>query len=290
MYFDVAMPLTLLTVTVVSMLLNPKVESKLKATMDERELSVRDSILLVAAMAVMITVIVFVREISVALTLLFLFAYSMLLFTFTYMVAKNRWYVGIIPPALFVALYALLRDTAIWSIYLVNVYALIFAVLITLYLVSLFSWKVTAIFAVLLTALDIILVLVTGTMVQAAEATSSLQLPVLVGVPVIPLMYLNGKMVAFHLGLGDFFFAGLLGIQTYKKYGRGSALWSLAAMTVSFFLFEIFLLNYGAQFGIQAFPGTLMIITGWAPVIALVSHERNHSPKTLAEVGVPTSS
>jgi hypothetical protein len=59
--------------------------------------------------------------------------------------------------------------------------------------------------------------------------------------------------------LGDFFFAGLIAIQTLKKYGRNSAIFAVAAMAVSFFVFEAFTLNYE----IGAFPGTLMIICGW---------------------------
>jgi len=73
-------------------------------------------------------------------------------------------------------------------LYLVNVYGLIFAVLITLYLASLFVWKTTAVFGALITVMDIILVLVTGTMIQAAEAARGLSLPVMVSLPLIPLI------------------------------------------------------------------------------------------------------
>jgi hypothetical protein len=214
-------------------------------------------------MAVMIYLIVFIRELSLVLTAMFLFAYSLLLFTFTYMFSKNHWYLGVFPPAVFILLYVFFRDTQLWALYLVNVYAIVFAVLITLYLVSLFSWKTTAIFGVLITIMDIILVFVTGTMVKAAEATRDLGLPVMVWLPRIPIVMVDGRLMGMGLGLGDFFFAGLLTIQTFKKYGKRFAIISAIAMTLSFFIFEFVLLNY-----LQiAFAGTLMIICGWAPLI-----------------------
>jgi hypothetical protein len=260
---DFTMPFVLFAVTVASMFLNGKVEDKLKSVLEEREFRVQDAVLLVGSMSVMIFLIVFVREITVVLMFLFLFAYSLLLFTFGYLLSKKRWYVGILPPAVFVLLYAFARETQAWTLYLVNVYGLIFAVLITLYLVGLFNWKTTAVFGVLITILDIILVLVTGTMIQAANAAKSLNLPVLVTLPLLPLVATGGGLLSLSLGLGDFFFAGLLGVQTSKRYGKRFAILTVFGMTVSFFIFELFLLNYWRT----AFPGTLMIICGWAPFV-----------------------
>jgi len=54
-----------------------------------------------------------------------------------------------------------------------------------------------------------------------------------------------------------------LAIQSYKKYGRSFAFLCIIAMTVSFFAFEAFILT----FNVRAFPGTLMIICGWIPLI-----------------------
>jgi len=274
MYFDITMPLTLFAVTLVSIFLNEKTEGKLKSTMNERQLGVWDAVLLVGVMAVMIYLIIFVREITLILMALFLFAYSMLLFTFTYMFSKNRWYIAIIPPAVFIILYVLLRDTAVWAYYLSNIYALIFAVLITLYLVSLFTWKTTAVFGVLLTAMDIVLVFVTGTMVEAAKVTTSLRLPVMVSLPIIPPW--PGSGLAFlSLGLGDFFFAGLLGVQTMKRYGKRFAVIAAAGMSISFFLFELLLLN---SLRIP-FAGTLMIICGWAPLVIGKELHKKHAAR-----------
>ncbi len=263
MNFDLGMPLTLFLVTLVSMFLNQKTEGKLKGSLEDREFQTRDTALLVGLMAVMITLVVFVQQISVIMMVLFLFAYSMLLFTFTYLFSKNRWYLGILPPAVFILLYVFLRDTGVWIYYLSNIYGLVFAVLITLYLATLFTWKTTAVFGVLITVMDIILVLVTKTMVEAANAAIHLSLPVLVSVPLIPLNITSNGILMMSLGLGDFFFAGLLAIQTFKQYGKRYAAVSAVAMTVSFFIFEALILTYQ----IRAFPGTLMIICGWVPLV-----------------------
>jgi len=267
--FDVTMPLTLLAVTFSSLYLNLKTEKKLKQVLESTEFRVRDTALLVALMAVMVTLIVIVRQLSTVLMVLFLFSYSLLLYTFGYLLSK-RWYVGIVPPAVFVLLYVFLRDSSIWTLYLSNVYGLAFAVLITLYLAGVFDWTTTAVFGVLITAMDIVLVLVTKTMVQAASAAVSLSLPVLVSLPLVPLISTGTGLLTLSLGLGDFFFAGLLAIQTYKKFGKHLAIASVFGMIISFSLFETFILTYR----IGAFPGTLMIICGWVP-FALVQTLRD---------------
>jgi len=265
MDFDLAMPLTLSLVTLVSLFLNQKTEGKLKGVLEEREFRVWDAVLLVGMMAVMITLIVFVRQISLVLMALFLFSYSVLLFTFGYLFSKNRWYVGIAGPAVFILLYVFLRDTAIWTFYLANIYGLVFAVLITLYIATMFTWQTTAVFGALITIMDIVLVLITKTMVEAANAAVRLSLPVLVSVPLIPLVMTERGLLLMNLGLGDFFFSGLLAIQTFKKYGKRLAILSIIAMATSFFIFEALILNYG----VKAFPGTLMIICGWIPLVVI---------------------
>jgi hypothetical protein len=264
MSFDFAMPLTLFLVTLASLFLNNKTEGRLKLTLEEKEFRVRDAVLFVGMMAVMISLVVFVRQTSLLLTALFLFSYSLLLFTFGYVFSGNRWYLGVLPPAVFVLLYVFLRNSYVWTYYLANAYGVIFAVLVTLYIATLFTWKTTAIFGVLITMMDIFLVLVTKQMVQAASAVMSLSLPVLVWVPLVPPQVVAGEGVRMMgLGLGDFFFAGLLAIQSFRQYGRRFAILSAVAMTISFFVFEAFLLSYR----IGAFPGTLMIISGWVPLV-----------------------
>jgi hypothetical protein len=177
---------------------------------------------------------------------------------------KERWYLAVLPPALFILLYLMYNGTSLWFPYLMNAYGVIFAVLITLYLGSFFTWKNLFIFAGLLTVMDIILVLFTGVMVTAAKQVSGLGLPVLISLPTVPLIVTEWGLQYMSLGLGDFFFAGILATQTFKKFGKRTAVLSALTMSVSFAVFEAFLMNY--QLG--AFPGTLMIICGWLPVVA----------------------
>jgi hypothetical protein len=264
MYFDIAMPLTLLGVTLVSLFLNQKTESKLKTTFEERELAVKDVVLLVAAMVAMVSLVVFLRDTIAPLMVLFLFSYSMLLFMFTYLFSDKRWYLALLPPIAFVLPYIFLRNTALWTNYLSSVYGVIFAILITLYIGYMFAWKSTIVFITLLTAVDVIQVLITRTMQQAAGAMIGLDLPVVVKAPIIPLLIAeDGSLGMMYLGLGDFFFAGLLAIQTFRRYGRKLAILSVIAMAVSFFVFVPLI----QILRLTAFPGTVMIISGWLPLV-----------------------
>jgi hypothetical protein len=198
---------------------------------------------------------------------------------------KERWYVAVQPPALFVLLFVFFNivyggGTLIWYPILLDVFALTFAVLIILYLGSLFTWKTVFVFAVLLTVVDIILVLGTGTMVVAAQEFTGLGLPVLVYLPNIPLIAAQEGFQSFFgfaprgLGLGDFFFAGILALQTFKKFGKKTGYIAVMAMTISFAVFEAFIPEIAIALEpilnrqIGGFPGTLMIIVGWLPVVA----------------------
>jgi hypothetical protein len=206
---------------------------------------------------------------------------------------KEQWYVAAQPPALFVLLFVFFNvisnsgTEALWAPYLMDVYGLTFAVLIILYLSSLFSWRTVGLFAVLLTALDIILVIGTPAMVTAASSFTSLGLPVLVWLPNIPLIFSQTGEILFRgLGLGDFFFAGVLAVQTFNKFGRKTAFIAAVAMAVAFGVWEAFLLNILAWLdpivgrNIGGFPGTVMIISGWAPVVAWkVLSERRKATK-----------
>ncbi len=185
--------------------------------------------------------------------------------------AKQKWYVAALSPVLFLLLFFFYSGTDIWFPYLLDVYGIIFAMLIVIYLGSMFSWKTVFLFAGFLTGLDIILVWVTGTMVQAANAISGLGLPVLVAFPTIPWIMTTNGMLIMRLGLGDFFFAGILGTQTWKKFGKKTAIISLATIAISFALFELILLNkelYEAL-PVKALPATLPIILGWLPIIGV---------------------
>ena len=205
---------------------------------------------------------------------------------------KERWYVAAQPPAIFVLLFVFFNfinnkgTIAVWFPYLLDVFGLTFAILIILYLSSLFSWKTVGLFAVLLTAMDITLVILTPAMVTAATSFTSLGLPVLVWLPNIPIITQSGTILLRGLGLGDFFFAGVLTVQTYNKFGKKTAFIAAVGMAVAFGIWEVFLSDIinglkpivGRDIG--GFPGTVMIISGWAPIIAwkLLS-ERNKTTK-----------
>jgi hypothetical protein len=209
--------------------------------------------------------------------------------------AKESWYLAVQPPALFVLLFVLFNvvygGVPVWYPILLDVFAFTFAVLIILYLGSLFTWKTVLVFAVLLTIVDIILVLVTGTMVTAAQQFTGLGLPILVHLPNVPLIAAQEGYASFFgfaprgLGLGDFFFAGILALQTLKKFGKKTGYVAVVAMTISFAIFEAFIPEIASALEpilhrqIGGFPGTLMIIVGWFPVVAWkMLRERGQKP------------
>jgi hypothetical protein len=340
---DVAMPLALLSVVTAALFLNGKVEKKLKATVEEKEFRKRDILLLVVAMAIIISVIAVSSIFSPdglftnVFTTFFMIAYSSLLFTFSYILSdgkkkkaqiisvclgvaslifaavsllgpvsdgytifrftafiglavfcfgalildqkrgsetKERWYVAAQPAALFVLLFAFFNvfysgGVRLWFPLLLDAFAFTFALLIILYLSSLFTWKTVIMFAGMLTVLDVILVF-SGPMIAAAETFTGAGLPVLVWLPKIPLIVTEtGAIQLGGLGLGDYFFAGILAIQTLKKFGKRTALISAVVMSFAFGVWELFLPEIGQFFNIRGFPATVCIITGWLPLIAV---------------------
>ena len=265
MEFDLALPLFMFVLDLLIIFVYMRFEGRLKQVLEEREFQVKDIALLVVAMGVMVSIMVFVP--SLALMLLFLFAFSVLTFTFSYIVTE-KWYISIIPPTIFILLYyfgVFWNIQVLWNLYVLNAFVIIFAILITVYLGSLFTWKTTALFAILLTGMDIIQVLFTKHMVSVSQTVTELQLPLLIILPVIPPIYTEHGLQLMGLGLGDLFFTGLLGLQAFKEYGRNFAILSIIGMSASFFIFETLMLTYG----ISAFPGTLMIICGWFPLVVI---------------------
>ncbi len=342
MHFDVLMPAILFLVTFAAMFLGRRAESKLKATVEEREFKTRDTALLVAMIVVATSVVIFIP--SMAIMALFLFSYSSLLYTVSYAFSdlkinwlriycigfavasllgaaagfagvlpvnlqvfgiaafgafagvslfvmflvehrpnsKQKWYVAAMSPVLFLLLFAFFSGTFVWFPYLLDVYGIIFALLIVLYLNSLFNWKTVFIFAAFLTGMDIVLVWVTGTMVQAAEQISGLGLPVLVAFPTVPLIYSTKGILIMRLGLGDFFFAGILSSQTLRRFGKKTAIASLLTICVSFAIFELILLNPSltAALPVPALPATLPIVLGWLPIVLVkVYADRNNKAR-----------
>jgi hypothetical protein len=199
---------------------------------------------------------------------------------------KARWYVAAQPPAIFVLLFVsfnFLRNSgtsAVWTPYLMDVFAITFAVLIILYLSPIFSWKTVGLFAILLTTMDIILVIGSTAMVTAATAITKIGFPVMVILPNFPIAtqinpVTHASGIVFRgLGLGDYFFAGILAVQTYKKFGMKTAIIAVIAMAISFGIWEMFLLDIVKGLipilgrDIKGWPATTCMLTGWAPVVA----------------------
>ncbi len=257
MILDILLPSVLFLIAVAIIFLYAKLEKKVDSLLGGHELRIGHIVLLVAAIGVVVTILVFVPE--RAMMVFFLFAYSTILFLFTYLLAP-KWYLAVLTPTLFVALYIMYKDTYLWNAYLppyipylLNFFAIIFAICISVYMGSLFTWKTTAAFVGLLTIMDIIQVLVTGHMVTSGEKGIALGLPVAIILPTFPY---ESRII---LGLGDVFLFGLLSIETTRKYGRKFGLASIVSITVVFWLLQTILLNTS----VKSFPATVLVISGW---------------------------
>jgi hypothetical protein len=236
-----------------------------------------------------------------AFALLAVFCFGAVVYEQIKKTAKPRWYLAAQPPALFLLLFVFFRivytgSTMVWYPLLLDIFGATFAILIILYLSSMFNWKTVGLFAVALTIIDMVLVF-SGPMTQAAGTFTDLGLPVLIYLPNIPLIIAKEGALDFFgyavrgLGLGDFFFAGVLAIQTFKKFDKKTVLAAIVAMVVAFGIWEAFLpeiisvlspIFYPiAGKALTGFPGTLMIISGWAPVVAVALYLKRRKSKKL---------
>jgi hypothetical protein len=200
---------------------------------------------------------------------------------------RAKWYIAAQPPALFLMLFIFFNvvygGTAnVWFPVLWDIFGAAFAILIIMYLSPMFNWKTVGIFAGVLTLLDIILVF-TGPMVAAAETFTGLGLPVLIYLPNFPIVINELGTIGFRgLGLGDFFFCGVLAVQTYKQFGKKTAYLSVALMALAFGIWEAFLPEITTYFGIRGFPATVCIITGWLPLVAVALYLQRKKNKSNA--------
>lgn len=195
---------------------------------------------------------------------------------------RQKWYVAGLSPAMFVLLFVFYSQTALWFPYLLDVYAILFALLIIIYLAPLFSWKIIFVYAVGITVLDILSVWgPSNVMYKAATTLTSLNLPVLAWLPNIPLLHTSMGIWLNGLGLGDLFFTGVLSFQTMKKFGQKTALASMIAISVVFGLFELILINpnLAKLLPVPALPATLPILLGWLPVVAVKMFVDRSKPK-----------
>lgn len=255
MNFDILLSLVLFLTMLASLFLYFRYENRVESVFQEVKFRYYHGILLVIAMSIMLTLFVFIS--SEAILILYLCAYFLGFFFFTYLFVP-RWYLALFTPVLFIALY--FARAPYWNLFTFDLFAIVFAIFISVYMGSLFMWKTTAVFVVLLTAMDIVNVLITGFIPASAEIlVGELGLPVLVILPAFPSV---GLYVA--LGLGDFFLAGLLGIQSAKKYGKKFGFASIAAITLGFLVLDTVLLNYYPK----SFPATVLVICGWLIALA----------------------
>ena len=244
--FDLLLPTVVFIVVVAAVFLHQKLEKRIIPLFEEKKLGVREAVLMVLAMGLLVTVIAFLP--SRAVQILYISVYSFAMFSLTFL-ASRRWYIAVIPPLLFTLSYFLY-----WTLYTLNLSAAIFAVIITVYVGALFSWRTTWIFAILLTVIDVIQVLVTGSMGELADKALSLSLPVFIVLPTFPA---KGMMV---LGLGDIFLSGLLSLQTVLRRGRKIGILTAATISIAMFVFEILLFNVVYT---GYFPATIVVISGW---------------------------
>jgi len=256
MIFDISVPVALSLITLAVLFVHTKLSGKVKSLVGGREFTTRDVVLLVVMMGVMVTVLgwTVITIPEMAIMVFFLFAYSTVLFLFTYLLVP-RWYLAVVAPALFIASYFLF-----WNLYLLNIFAAIFAICISVYLGNLFTWKTTAVFVALLTVMDVVQVFVTGFMVESSGKAIGLLLPAMIVLPSFPL---QGYFML--LGLGDIFLSGLLVIQSAQRYGKRWGFATIVAIGVVFFLLETVLMNSG----VGAFPATVLVIAGWLTALGI---------------------
>ncbi len=255
MIFDVSLPIVLFLIMTATFLLYGKYERKMRSFLGGRELRLRDTVLIVVAIGVMVTILAFIPKINI-IRVFFLAVYCLVSFMFTYMVVP-RWYLSILSPVAFLFLYFFY-----WNEYFLNLFAVIFVIYISTYLAALFTWKTVAGFAALLTLMDMIQVFGTQYIVKSSKNLIMLELPAMIILPTFPAGFPEARII---LGLGDVFLASLLVTQTTRKFGRKFGYVTAAIMSTIFFVFETVLLNF--LFGY--FPATVMVVCGWSVAVGV---------------------
>jgi hypothetical protein len=241
-------------------------EAKIKALVEERKFRIRDVASLIIFMGIAVSALVFIP--SYAIQAFFLLFYSLALFMFVYSAMPKKWYIAPILPAIFLLLYFFF-----WGIPQMDIFAAVFVVFVSVYIATFFEWKTLAVFAGLLTVLDVVQVFGTKFMVSYGEKIMKLALPALIEIPLFP--YLG----FITLGLGDFFISGLLAIQTSRKYGRKFGYISVAFIAGAFMIFEALQLWYfellKQSYPIEeaaaraAMPASVFIVSGWLAALGV---------------------
>lgn len=252
MQFDVILPISLFIFLVTTIFVYQKILNKIRDLFEKVELGKYGVILFVLMLGGIITIVAFLP--NVAVQILYLSSLSYLLASFSYLVLKS-YYTAVFPPIVLILLYFLF-----WNNFVFNIFALIFACIIIIYVNNIFSWKSLLIFAILTTILDIFQVFGTGFMGKTAVKVLELKLPVIIFLPTFPS---SGFIL---LGLGDIIFSGLLSIQMVMKKGSIAGIVTALTIAIALFFYEIF--SFNTQY-FTFFPATIVIVLGWLVGLAI---------------------
>lgn len=266
MQFDIVLPSALFFLTAAAVILYSKLETKVKSIFEEKKFRMLHIVVIVAVMGIAVTVFAVIS--NNVIQIFFLISYSLLLFLSAY-IFTSKWYFGLLLSAIFLASYFIvwnipfdlanltlsnISSSDIFVIVFMNVFAAIFVVFASVFMGTLFGWETAAVFAGLITVMDVILVLVTGSMVDSGLKSQSLKLPAMILVPTFPL-----QNYIVSLGLGDILLSSILTIQTARKYGKRFGYATIVFIAVAFLIFEFLMF----QLDTGAMPATVFIDCGW---------------------------
>jgi len=223
----------------------------------------RDVLLTIGMLAVVLMFFAYSPEMVVLA--LYFFLLSLLLFGAVHLLT-NKWYLSVALPALLLCSYLLF-----WNELVTSVFAIIVAIMASMYLAAIFSYRMSVLFAFLLTALDVIMVLGPHPyMIASAVKALSLGLPTFVAAPTFP------AVGVVRLGVGDFLLSNLLVVESFQKHQkcrfRGAALCALS-IAGAFAVFSVLQRNWGIRF----LPATPPILCGWLAATFLLSKIGFHS-------------
>ncbi len=179
---------------------------------------------------------------SDAIIYFYFFAGFLILSIGGYILTKSRTAVlfGLIYPILFFNY---------WNIYTFNLIAVLFVVSLILLMSNIIPWKILKLFVVLVLIMDITLVFITRDMVVLGTKIMSLQIPILIHIPI-------GNGIA--IGLGDIFIAGLLCLQFTKEKGYTKNL-SLGFIWITTALLFILLFILTLYLPERMYPATIFV-------------------------------
>jgi hypothetical protein len=276
MIFDVVLPSVLFICASAALSCFLKYEKRTESAI-KGEFRCRDAVLIVVLIGLTVSIIAVLPENVVMFGFLCYFAIALFQLAQAFV---GKWYLSILSPASFTALYFLT-----WNRLFMNLVAIATVVFATPLLSAQFSretkvkihdpifgrrkiFSSLVFFVVLIVLADVTLVFGTNLMETAARKIVELQLPLFVILPTFPSA---GSHMG--LGLGDIFLSGLLGILTAKKMGRKAGILSILSITATFLLGETIMLN----FNVSSFPATILVVLGWLVAIGM---ERLHSIRT----------